>query len=67
MMPPMPAPDETDSALVDTPESRAGSDAAPVAEKPEKAEKPKRARAPRKPRQPKADPAPAAAPETSSE
>ncbi|KEO61397.1 DUF4167 domain-containing protein [Thioclava indica] len=77
MMPPMPAPDETDSALVDTPESRASSDAAPVAEKsekpekPEKAEKsektekPKRPRAPRKPRQPKAEPA--TTPESSSE
>ncbi|MBN2740648.1 MAG: DUF4167 domain-containing protein [Rhodobacteraceae bacterium] len=71
MMPPMPAPDETESALVDTPESRANSDTGPVAEKPEKAEKsektekPKRPRAPRKPRQPKAEPA--AAPEAPSE
>ncbi|MEX1662680.1 DUF4167 domain-containing protein [uncultured Thioclava sp.] len=64
MMPPMPAPDEdASSALVDTPESRAHSETAPVTEK---AEKPKRPRAPRKPRQPKSAPV-EAAPETSSE
>jgi hypothetical protein len=51
------------SSDLDTPESRAHSETAPVTEK---AEKPKRPRAPRKPRQPKSAPV-EAAPETSSE